>query len=261
MVNPDAVRDVVGIIGNFISLGLFLSPVPTFVKIVKKKDVEEFVADPYLATFLNCALWVLYGMPFVHPNSILVVTINGTGLAIELVYLAIFFAYAPRPKRVEMLAVLFLQIVFVASVAAGVLLGTHDYDQRSLIVGCICVFFGTLMYAAPLTIMKQVITTKSVEYMPFTLSLVGFMNGICWTIYALIRFDIFIMIPNCMGTLLGAAQLILYFCYYGSTPKVGDENSLELPTTTTAVKNDDSALDLPTTTTTVKNDDSALEAV
>ncbi|KAL5202100.1 hypothetical protein ABZP36_013052 [Zizania latifolia] len=193
MVNPDTVRNVVGIIGNFVSLGLFLSPVPTFVKIAKKKDVEELVADPYLATFLNCALWVLYGMPFVHPNSILVVTINGTGLAIELVYLAIFFAYAPRPKRLEMLAVLFLQVVFLASVAAGVLLGTDDYEQRSLIVGCICVFFGTLMYAAPLTI----------------------------------------MVP----------QLILYFCYYGSTPKAGDEKSLELPTTTTTAKDDDSALE------------------
>ena len=25
-------------------------------------------------------------------------------------------------------------------------------------------------------------------------------------------------IPNGMGTLLGLVQLILYFCYYGSTP-------------------------------------------
>lgn len=31
-----------------------------------------------------------------------------------------------------------------------------------------------------------------------------------------------------MGTLLGAAQLILYFCYYGSTPT---NKSVELPVT------------------------------
>jgi uncharacterized protein with PQ loop repeat len=53
---------------------------PTFYKIIKKKDVEEFKPDPYLATVLNCAFWVFYGMPFVHPNSLLVVTINGVGL-------------------------------------------------------------------------------------------------------------------------------------------------------------------------------------
>ncbi|PAN17829.1 hypothetical protein PAHAL_3G157700 [Panicum hallii] len=234
MVSPDAVRDIVGIIGNVISFGLFLSPLPTFIQIVQKGDVEKFVPDPYLATFLNCALWVFYGLPIVHPNSILVVTINGAGLVIETVYLSIFFAYSPRPKRLKMLGVLAVELVFVAAVVAGVLLGAHDTDKRSLVVGSICIFFGTLMYAAPLTVMKRVITTKSVEYMPFTLSFVSFLNGICWTTYALIRFDIFITIPNGLGTLLGLAQLILYFCYYGSTPKPSDDsnNSMELPVTT-----------------------------
>ncbi|CAN6336634.1 unnamed protein product [Urochloa humidicola] len=228
MVNPDAVRNVVGIIGNVISFGLFLSPLPTFIQIVKKRDVEKFVPDPYLATFLNCALWVFYGLPFVHPNSILVLTINGTGLVIEVVYLSIFFAYAPGPKRMKMLGVLAVELVFLVAIAAGVILGAHTYDKRSLVVGSVCIFFGTLMYAAPLTVMKRVITTKSVEYMPFTLSLVSFLNGICWTTYALIRFDIFITIPNAIGTLLSTLQLILYFCYYGSTPS---DKSVELPVT------------------------------
>ncbi|KAF8726866.1 hypothetical protein HU200_019346 [Digitaria exilis] len=228
--NPDAVRNVVGIIGNIISFGLFLSPLPTFIQIVKKGDVERFVPDPYLATFLNCALWVFYGLPVVHPNSILVLTINGAGLVIEVVYLSIFFAYAPKPKRMKMLGVLAVEFVFLAAVAAGVILGAHTYEKRSLVVGSLCIFFGTLMYAAPLTVMKRVITTKSVEYMPFTLSFVSFLNGICWTTYALIRFDIFITIPNAMGTLLCTLQLVLYFCYYGSTPK-GDNSGVELPVT------------------------------
>ena len=40
-------------------------------------------------------------------------------------------------------------------------------------------------------------------------------------------------IPNGLGTLLGLAQLILYFCYYGSTPNKpsDDSNSMELPVT------------------------------
>jgi solute carrier family 50 protein (sugar transporter) len=76
---------------------------PTFWKIYKKKDVEEFKADPYLATLLNCMLWVFYGLPIVHPNSILVVTINGVGLVVEAIYLMIFFIYAPTKKRVRSL--------------------------------------------------------------------------------------------------------------------------------------------------------------
>jgi uncharacterized protein with PQ loop repeat len=35
---------------------------PTFWRIIKNKDVEEFKSDPYLATLLNCMLWVFYGI-------------------------------------------------------------------------------------------------------------------------------------------------------------------------------------------------------
>ncbi|KAI4973063.1 hypothetical protein ZWY2020_015052 [Hordeum vulgare] len=38
------------------------SPLPTFWRIIKNKDVEEFKSDPYLATLLNCMLWVFYGI-------------------------------------------------------------------------------------------------------------------------------------------------------------------------------------------------------
>ena len=41
---------------------------------------------------------------------------------------------------------------------------------------------------------KLVIQTKSVKYMPFTLSFVSFINGVCWTTYALIKFDIYVTV-------------------------------------------------------------------
>ncbi|XBI91440.1 hypothetical protein VPH35_028756 [Triticum aestivum] len=61
MISPDAVRNVVG---NIISFGLFLSHVPMFWRIIKNKDVE-FKSDPYLATLLNCMLWVFCGILYV----------------------------------------------------------------------------------------------------------------------------------------------------------------------------------------------------
>uniref|UniRef100_A0A2N9EDD8 Bidirectional sugar transporter SWEET n=1 Tax=Fagus sylvatica TaxID=28930 RepID=A0A2N9EDD8_FAGSY len=167
MVSAEAARNVVGIIGNVISFGLFLSPLPTFIRIVKMKAVEDFKPDPYIATVLNCMFWVFYGMPFVHPDSLLVVTINGVGLVLELIYLAVFYTYAAKQQNGR----------------------------------------------------KQVITTKSVEYMPFYLSLTNFLNGCIWTAYALIKFDIYVLVSNGIGALSGAAQLILYGIYYRSTPK------------------------------------------
>ena len=40
----------------------------------------------------------------------------------------------------------------------------------------------------------MVIQTKSVEYMPLFLSLASLVNGICWTAYALIKFDLYITV-------------------------------------------------------------------
>ncbi|RVX18244.1 Bidirectional sugar transporter SWEET5 [Vitis vinifera] len=202
MVNPDTIRNHRR---HYWKCHLFRAiclAYPTFIQIVKKKTVGEFKPDPYLATVLNCMMWVLYGLPFVRPDSLLVITINGGGLVIELIYVTIFFVchyHAALPWN----------------------------QNRSLFVGLLCVVFNVIMYASPLTVMRQVIRTKSVKYMPFTLSLANFANGIVWSIYALIKFDPYILIPNGLGSLSGAVQLILYATYYKSTPK--DEEDKKPP--------------------------------
>ncbi|XP_064986937.1 bidirectional sugar transporter SWEET6b-like [Musa acuminata AAA Group] len=228
MLSQDAVRNVIGLIGNVISFGLFLSPVPTFVQIIKKKAVEQFSPIPYLATLLNCMMWFLYGLPIVHPHSILVVTINGIGLVIESAYLTIFFIYATREGRLKVLKILAGELAFMTVVVVAVLLAAHTHEKRSLIVGILCIIFGTCMYASPLAVMKLVIQTKSVEYMPFTLSLASFLNGVCWTTYSFLPFDVNLFIPNGLGALFGFLQLILYACYFKATPKKDAKAEVEL---------------------------------
>ncbi|KAK6935573.1 SWEET sugar transporter [Dillenia turbinata] len=219
MVSPDALRTALGILGNIISLVLFLSPLPTFVQIWKKGSVQQFSAAPYLATFGNCMLWLLYGVPIVHQDNILVLTINGIGCLIEVFYLILFVVYSDKKKRVVVLLISLVEVIFAGIVAVLVLTLVHNLKMRSTVVGTICIVFNILMYASPLSVMKMVITTKSVEYMPFSLSLAAFANGLCWTAYALIHFDPFITIPNGMGTLFGLAQLILYGTFYKSTKR------------------------------------------
>ncbi|CAN4095184.1 unnamed protein product [Withania somnifera] len=224
----DIARFAVGVIGNIISLILFLSPLPTFVRIWKKKSVEQFSAVPYLATFVNCGLWVLYGIPLVHPHSILVVTINGTGLAIEAVYLMLFLFYSQRGKRMKVFLIIVGEIIFLASLAILVLTLVQTHKKKSTIVGTICMVGNILMYASPLSVMKLVIRSKSVEFMPLYLSLFSFLNGVCWTTYALIRLDTFILVPNSMGAALGLAQLLLYAMYYKSSKRQA-QKELNLP--------------------------------
>ncbi|KAK4769403.1 hypothetical protein SAY86_027553 [Trapa natans] len=184
----------------------------------KKGSVEQYSPVPYLATLMNCMAWVLYGVPWVTSDSTLVVTINGTGTVIELVYIAFFlFFCSDRRKRVRILAVLAVEVAFIAIVSSLVLTEVHTHNQRSKIVGIICILFSIMMYAAPLSVMKLVIKSKSVQYMPFFLSFASLANALCWSVYAFLRLDLFILVPNGIGSLLGLAQLILYATYYKST--------------------------------------------
>ncbi|CAI8603160.1 unnamed protein product [Vicia faba] len=215
MASASSTRNVVGIIGNVITFGLFLSPASTFYKIIKKKDVEEYKPDPYIATMLNCAFWAFYGMPFVHPNSFLIVTINCVGLVFEFVYLTIFYMYANNKGRKKLLLFLLIGVTFFIIIVLITMLALHGTTKRSLVVGIICDIFNIMMYASPLTVMAKVIETKSVKYMPFSLSLANFLNGLCWTTYALIHpFDIYILISNSVGVISGLVQLIIYTYFW-----------------------------------------------
>ncbi|KAJ4770247.1 Bidirectional sugar transporter SWEET [Rhynchospora pubera] len=219
MVSPDTIRTAVGVLGNAIALVLFLSPVPTFFRIWKKGSVEQFSPIPYIATLLNCMFWVLYGLPIVHPHSVLVVTINGAGMLIEISYILLFLLYSQGRTRLQVFLMFVASLISVGVVGSLVITLAHTHESRSMIVGIICVVLCIIMYASPLSVMKMVIQTKSVEYMPLFLSLAAFFNGVCWTAYALIRFDLYIIIPNGLGVMLATAQLLLYAIYYKSTQR------------------------------------------
>ncbi|KAI3673492.1 hypothetical protein L6452_39611 [Arctium lappa] len=224
----ETVRLIVGIIGNIISLYLYLSPTPTFINIMKRKSVQAFKPDPYLATLLNCCMWLFYGLPIVHPHSLLVVTINSVGVVIAATFCSIFFKYSTWSCRRKMIIVFILEAIFLAAMVAFTLIVEHTNDARSMVVGILCVVVNIIMYTSPLTVMKTVIKTKSVKYMPVCLSLGNLLNGSIWIVYAALDFDPFIMIPNVIGAVSGTIQIVLYLKYNKTTNWDDDDLPSEL---------------------------------
>ncbi|KAM0070002.1 putative SWEET sugar transporter [Helianthus debilis subsp. tardiflorus] len=155
----------------------------------------------------------------VHPHSLLLVTVNAAGFLIETIYLLLFLIYSNRKQRIKVQLIMLAELVFLTVLSLLALTVGHTTKVRSDIVGPIAIVGNIMMYAAPLSVMKLVITTKSVEFMPFFLSFFSLLNGVSWTVYALICFDPYIVIPNGLGSLLGAAQLILYATFYKSTKR------------------------------------------
>lgn len=221
---------VFGIFGDATGLLLFLAPLITFKRIVMNKSTEQFSGIPYVMTLLNCLLSAWYGLPFISPNNMLVSTINGTGAAIEAIYVLIFIIHAPKKEKAKILGLFTFVISVFAAVALISLFALHTKKNRKIFCGFAASIFSIIMYGSPLSIMRTVIKTKSVEYMPFFLSLFVFFCGTSWFIYGLLGKDPFVAVPNGFGCGLGAIQLILYAIYRDNKDesKKLDPKSLEM---------------------------------
>ncbi|KAJ0436383.1 putative SWEET sugar transporter [Helianthus annuus] len=195
---------------------IFCNYRPTFYKVYKKKSTEGFQSAPYVVGLFSAMLWIYYAM--LKSNVLLLITINTFGIVIETVYIVFFLFYAPKKARMESLKLIILLIfvgfglivVLTQFLASGV--------TRGVIVGWICLVFSLCVFVAPLGVLRQVIKTKSVEYMPILLSVALTLSAVMWFFYGLLLHDFNIAIPNVLGFAFGIIQMILYYLYKNNKP-------------------------------------------
>ncbi|KAJ4775991.1 Bidirectional sugar transporter SWEET [Rhynchospora pubera] len=208
----DLVLFSIGVVGNVISVLMFASPITTFWRIIQSRSTGDFEATPYVVTLLSSSFWVYYGVT--KPDAFLVATVNGVGAVLEAIYVFLFLLYAKPPQRMKTAALVGgLDVGAFGAVFLVTWFGIHHESARISVIGTIGAFLNILMYGSPLAAVKTVINTKSVEFMPFFLSLFLFLNGGVWTAYAILAQDVFLGIPNGIGFFLGLIQLVIYMIY------------------------------------------------
>lgn len=219
--------DAAGIAGNLFAFVLFVSPIPTFRRIIRNQTTEQFSGLPYVYALLNCLICLWYGMPIVTPGIIPVATVNSIGAVFQLIYITIFIVYADKTKKLKMSALL---IAVFALFGGMVFVSLRFFESqiRQMFVGYLSIFSLISMFASPLFIINLVIKSRSVEYMPFYLSLSTFLMSLSFFIYGIFKFDPFLYVPNGIGTVLGICQLILYY-YYSTKYGEGSREPLLAP--------------------------------
>ncbi|MCE3051167.1 hypothetical protein HAX54_049033, partial [Datura stramonium] len=196
---------------NIVSFIVFLSPMPTFYTIYKKKSAEGYQSIPYVVALFSSMLWIYYA--FLKTNTTLLITINSFGVFIETIYVGFYLFYAPKISRVQTIKMILL---FVVGGFGAIVLVTQFLFKgavRGQVVGWVCLVFSLCVFVAPLGILRKVIKTKSVEYMPLLLSVFLTLSAVMWFFYGLLLKDINIAAPNVLGFIFGILQIVLYVIY------------------------------------------------
>ncbi|MQL82986.1 hypothetical protein Taro_015464, partial [Colocasia esculenta] len=210
---------------NAASLLLYAAPISTFHRVLRKRSTEEFSCVPYIIALLNCLLYTWYGLPVVSHKweNFPVVPVNGLGIILESSFIILYTCFAPSERKAMAVAILFSVTALVSSFAL------RDHNHRKALVGSIGLVASVAMYGSPLVAVRQVIQTKSVEFMPFYLSFFSFVSSSLWMAYGLLSHDLLFASPNLLGSPLGLLQLILYVTYRKGkgVPEKPNETDLE----------------------------------
>ncbi|XP_039034931.1 bidirectional sugar transporter SWEET15-like [Hibiscus syriacus] len=200
-----------GVLGNIISVLVYLAPVPTFYRIYKKKTTESFQSLPYQVALFSSMLWLYYAL--MKKGAFLLITINSFGCVVETIYISMFIAYATKNSRASAIK---LFVSLNVGLFSLILILTHFLvkgEVRVQVLGWMCVAFSISVFAAPLSIVARVIRTKSVEFMPFNLSFFLTISAVMWFAYGLFMKDLCVALPNVAGFVLGMLQMLLYAIY------------------------------------------------
>ncbi|XP_040385790.1 bidirectional sugar transporter SWEET13-like [Oryza brachyantha] len=209
-----------GLLGNLISFTTYLAPIPTFYRIYKSKSTEGFQSVPYVVALFSAMLWIFYAL--IKSNEALLITINAAGCVIETIYIVIYLAYASKKAKVFTTKILLGLNVGVFGVILLLTLLLSKGENRVVSLGWVCVAFSVSVFVAPLSIIRRVVQTRSVEYMPFSLSLTLTLSAIVWFLYGLLIKDKYVALPNVLGFTFGVVQMGLYVFYMNATPVAGE---------------------------------------
>jgi len=232
--------DDFGYVGMVLTVGFLLSPSPTCLQIVRAKSTGQFSPVPNIVGAFNCSLWVYYcavTMAGSTENLLPNLLVNALGASLFVSYTIVFILYSNTRRivisHVSLTVVLFGLLVMLFELIVPHLdldfhWGGDSVPLKSSICGMVTDVLNVALYASPLVVMKTVIRTRSVKYMPLPFSVATFVVSATWTVQGLLIGNITVLLPNVLGMALGVAQLLLY-SYFCRSDVVPEDDDLHVP--------------------------------
>jgi solute carrier family 50 protein (sugar transporter) len=207
MVDDKLVESIFGWIGLAISTYFYLSPVVPFIKVVKgEMKYQDSPGVLLLCNIMNCILWIDYGLMDDSFQVYLTCTIGGF---LTLIWSTIYLIFLAKK-------ILFLGLLYNILLLTTTFIITYVFyficDKN--ITGIAAMVFNTLMLAAPGEKIYTVIKTGKYKLIPIFSTIGSLLCAGSWFMFGVYKADLNLIIPNGLGLIFGAFQLIVYCIFY-----------------------------------------------
>ncbi|GLJ30345.1 hypothetical protein SUGI_0600350 [Cryptomeria japonica] len=209
------IRFGAGILGSAFALLMYGAPVSNFQRVVKKKTTGEMSGMPYAIGLFNCLIYTLYGSPLISNGweNALVMGTNALGFLLQFCFCTIYLLFAPPKSKRRMGFMVGGVLVLFASTAATSMWGV-EAGKKKMLVGTTGMVASVILFGSPLSNIRVIIRSKSVDCMCIYFSIFSLLASLLWLVYGALSRDVHIMVPNFLGVPLASVQIIIYFTYW-----------------------------------------------
>lgn len=206
--NQMVFAEIFGTLGMVSAFVLGLSPIPGIYEGYKNMDIKNITYSYLICAICNCSLWLLYG---IKGDDFFLFLTNGFLLILFLIYFSIFLFI----KKEEIFRIgIYIFGVIISMIMIYTLLSMN-------FIGNLALFFNSVWSLTALENLKVCLKYKDPKLINIQISLVTTFCSLCWLLYGISINHICIMVPNFIGFILWAANLI---AYYWSIEKITDQN-------------------------------------
>lgn len=187
--------------GPILFIALQLSCVSTANGIIRMKSVRQLSSVPFVSLLVCGYYWTIYGS---MKNDMTVMLPNASAMAAAVYCMWAYYLYAKSKPST-------LYWGSAVLIAIATLLAWQRHVQLIGMIGCA---LSVAVSGSPLVVVRTVIRERSTAALPFSISMVAWLNAACWVAYGyLLAEDVLIYGPNLLSFLLATLQLLLFVVY------------------------------------------------
>ncbi|XP_052000474.1 sugar transporter SWEET1 [Xyrauchen texanus] len=188
------------------TVGMFSTGLTDLKKMKATQSADNVQFLPFLTTCLNNLGWLYYGL---LKGDGTVKLVNTIGATLQSLYIISYCHYTKEKRRVFTQTLVMVCVLCVGWFYFSVVIPPGKAQLSQL--GLACSVFTISMYLSPLADILEILRTKSVERLSFSLTVATFFTSASWTLYGLQLGDYYIMVPNTPGIFTSLIRFFLFW--------------------------------------------------